>query len=191
MPGFIIPHNYDSKCQKPAGSGFGPSNVTETARAHRYLLEVLEPLGSLNDSLLLYLEKCNRPSVEFDKIMIHSGQDEISRPGKVHYKDIEFTFYEKLNNEGDQCAKLIYGWWSDTMMDIETGFFRPPSTYLKQAQLEMLDGGGSPIWTYMIYDCWPLKVTPSDLDYSNTDIARVGVTLAYARAKERKLAGGD
>jgi len=189
MPGFLIPH--DNNCgQTAAISATGPSNVVETAREHRYLLEVLEPLGEQQDGLLLFLQKCTRPQPEFDKIVIHSAQDEIPRPGKNRWKDIDFTFYEKLSGDDaaleNQCAKLIYDWWASTMLDINTGLFNPPSEYLKNAQLAMLDGAGEPVWTYHIYDSWPLKVTPSDLAYASTLISTISVTLCYSKAIEKK-----
>ncbi len=204
MPGFNIPF-WASGCTGQSPSSPGPANDVETARAHRFILEVMEPMGGQDSTgMLLFLEKCNRPSPEFDKIVIHNGQDEIPRPGKTHWKDVEFTFYEKLNGDyaggmqaggvfkddlEDQCAKLIYEWWSKTMIDVETSRHKPPSEYLKNCQLQMVDGSGEPIWTYFLYDCWPLKVSPSDLDYGNTEIARISVTLAYARAKEKKKGG--
>lgn len=188
MPGFNIPFQGPSQCPTPP-PGTGPSNAIETARKHRYLLEVLEPLGSQDNGILLFLEKCTRPAPEYDKILIHSAQDEIPRPGKTHWKEVEFTFYEKLDGDDgsleDTCAKLISEWHSKTMVNIETSLHNQPSQYLKNATLQMLDGGGTPVWTYNIYDSWPMKVSPSDLAYSDTDIATISVTLAYARARER------
>ncbi len=143
MPGFNIPFT-------PEGcpiveQGQGPSHTVETARNHRYMLEVLEPFGNKSNGLLYFLEKCDRPSMEFDKMLIHSAQDEISRPGKIHWKDIEFTFYEKLSGQKNgelenQTAKMMYEWWSKTQLNIDTSLFNPPSTYMKEVQLQMLGG---------------------------------------------------
>lgn len=199
MPGFNIPY-YAAGCVRQSSSNSGPAHTVETARAHRFILEVMEPMGGQDSTgMLLFLEKCTRPSPEFDKILIHNGQDEISRPGKTHWRDVEFTFYEKVSGDfvggdskdelEDQCAKFVYEWWSKTMLNVETSQHRSPSEYLKNCQLQMTDGAGGPIWTYFLYDCWPLKISPSDLDYSNTDIARISVVLAYGRAKEKRKGG--
>ena len=191
MPGFNIPMEASS-CG--AGSSSGPSHTTETARKHRYELEVLEPLGQGSqgqggDSLLLFLKKCTRPSIEIDEIVIHSGQDELFRPGKQHWKPIEFTFYEKLKGSkngslNDECAEKIWKWWANAMIDVKTSLHKPPSQYLKDTQLTMLDGDGSSVWKYYIYDCWPSKISPSDLSYTDTDIAEISVTLRYSKAWE-------
>ncbi len=190
MPGFYIPYQPPG-CPVAPEQKNQPANTVETARRHRYLLEVLEPLGKLDNGILLFLEKCTRPAIEYDKILIHSSQTEIPRPGKTHWKEVEFSFYEKLDgNNNDNlestCAKLIYEWHAKTMVNITTSLHNPPSRYLKNATLRMLDGGGSPVWTYNIYDSWPMKVSPSDLSYSDTDISTIAVTLAYARAKESR-----
>ena len=99
MPGFQI--------STDAGNTEGPRHIIETARNHRFKLEVLEPFGSTSTGILLYLEKCTRPTPEFDQIVIHNGQDEIYRPGKSRWLPVEFTFYEVLNRGGIRMTLLI------------------------------------------------------------------------------------
>jgi hypothetical protein len=192
MPGFKIPYTPDG-C--PAiDPGDGPSNLTETARRHRYMLEILEPLGDRNNGLLMFLKKCTRPAVEIDQMVIHSGQDEIHRPGKHHWKTVEFTFYEKLSGGSgdnkssglvtDDCAQRIYRWWAETTLVIRESRHNSPDQYMKTAQLQMLDGNGGSIWNYFLYDSWPCNVNPSDLSYLDTDLAEISVTLRYSKARE-------
>lgn len=182
MPGFMIPIQND--CGEAQIEG-GPSHTQETARKHRFLIEILEPLRTI----LINAEKCGRPAPEFDKILVHSAQDEIPRPGKTHWKEVEFTFYEVLNGSANNlvntAAKAISD-WHKSMVNMENSLHFALSNYLKHAQLQMLDGDGNPVWTYYLYESWPMKVSPSDLDYSDSNICRIGVTLAYARAVERK-----
>lgn len=191
MPGFKIP--FQNNCNV-SDFGNGPVHTTETARRHRYSLEILEPLGDKDSGLLLFGYKCGRPSIEFDEVAIHNAQDEIFRPGKQHWKPIEFSFYEKLqgtDSQSDQAAELIYKWWASTMIDIQNSRHNEPSSYLKNAQLDMLDGDGKAVWVYEILDSWPVRVTPSDLDYSDTGIADITLTLRYAKAREAKTASSS
>ena len=194
MPGFNIPLNakcVDTDAFKESGTYVGPHNTVETARVHRYRLEILEPL----QSVVLFCEKCTRPTPEIDEIVIHNGQDEIYRPGKQRWSPIEFTFYEKLRggdpltgigDQTDETAELIYKWWGETMIDLTRSAHNPVKDYYKQAQLQMLDGVGNPVWTYFIYDCWPQKVSPTDLSYSDSEIATITVTLRFNKAQERR-----
>lgn len=203
MPGFNI--NTSGGCASNNGSQLtnnavysGPSALVETARSHRYKLEVLEPLGDAATGILLYLEKCTRPTPEVDEITLHSGQDEIYRPGKNRWNPIEFTFYEKLSgspSEGggsltNSATESIYKWWGSTMINLRTSAHNPVTEYYKRAELSMKDGYGNDVWTYYLYDCWPIKVSPGDLDYANTDIARITVTLRYNKAQEMKRQNG-
>ena len=184
IPGFQIP--FPNACGV-VNFGDGPINTIETARKHRYRLEILEPLGDKVTGLLLYGYKCGRPNIEIDEIAIHNAQDEIFRPGKQHWKAVEFSFYEKLRGVNilyDQAAELVYKWWGSTMINLNTSLHREPSEYLKNAQLEMLDGNGASVWVYQLYDCWPSRISPSDLDYSDTSIADISITLRYGKARE-------
>lgn len=184
MPGFNIKITDD--CNQPPADTGHPLHTVETARRHRYSLEVFEPFGTKRDGILAYLSKCQRPAIEFDEIAIHNTQDEISRPGKSRWRPIDFTFYEVLDGEGNNsiAAEFIYKWWSATMVDINTSFHKPPSEYLKNAKLEMLNGNGNAVWVYDIYHAWPSKVNPTDLAYSDSEISEISVTLRYSKAKE-------
>jgi hypothetical protein len=199
MPGFNIPLRdcVDPNAFQEQAAFQGPAYTVETARKHRYRLEILEPLGPISqggggDGILLFLEKCTRPTPEVDEITIHNGQDEIYRPGKQRWNPIEFTFYEKLRGDpGDftnEAAEKIYKWWGEAMIDLQRSIHNPIATYYKRAQLQLLDGVGDPVWTYFIYDCWPQKVTPIDLAYSDTDIATITVTLRFNKCEEKQKA---
>jgi hypothetical protein len=176
----------------------GPAYTIETARKHRYRLEVLEPFGSYAGSgngILLFLEKCTRPTPEIDEITIHNGQDEIYRPGKQRWGPVEFTFYETLRGgdahgigeQVDEVAERMYAWWGQSTIALTESRQGSPTDYYKRAQLQMLDGIGSPVWTYYLHDCWPQKITPIELAYSDTEIATITVTLRFNKAEEKRV----
>jgi hypothetical protein len=179
MPGFNI-----AAAGGGGEDGGGVSHTVEIARKHRFKLDILEPLSS--GSTLLFLEKCTRPSPEFEEVTIHNGQDEIYRPGKNKWMPIEFTFYEKLNGNVNQPVELINKWYADLTAILKESRHTEAQNYYKNAELQMLDGEGDPIWTYFIYDCWPQKVSPSDLAYSDSDLATVSVILRFNKAQEKQ-----
>ena len=196
MPGFNIPlanECHDQHAFKAPVLFNGPSNLRETARKHRYSLEVVSRLGEnvLGDKdsgLLLYMHKCTRPSVEIDEITIHSGQDEIWRPGKHHWKPVEFTFYEVLNNADppteNQAASMMFRWWAEYTINMRRSRVMPPEA-VADCELDMLDGTGKPVWTYYLYRAWPSRISPSDLSYTASEIAEVTATLRYDKADEK------
>lgn len=201
IPGFNIPVS-ELVCNplRPNDAKYrGSSHIVETARQHRYILELLEPLGqpATNqadptptdaDSTLVFAYSATRPKVTFDKITIHNAQDEIFRPGKHHWSDVDLTFYEVLSKNGEKpygkITDLIYRWWAETMLNINTSYFAPPEQYLKNCKLSMVDGIGNAVWSYNLYDCWPCEVSPSDVSYVNSDIANITMKLRYDKAVE-------
>jgi hypothetical protein len=186
----------------PAVDREGPSNSDEFGRNHRFEIEFMAPISSQfvqGNGLLLNVEKCTRPTVEFDEIKIHNGQDEIYRPGKHHWSPIEFTFYERIAPSDDtgliagsgkpnQMAQAIYNWWAGasqfTMLDYKTSSLTAPGRFQVDCSVNMIDGLGRKNWTYILRECWPLKVYATDLNYSDTDLSKITVVLRYNRAEE-------
>jgi len=188
MPGFCI--STTDNCNERS-QYFGASNLAETARRHRYSLEILEPLNNGTGNILSYLKKCTRPVFEYEKIPIYNSGDVIHRPGIRKWKPVVMTFYETIHVSqsqnfptGNVTAKLIYDWRSKTMADVNTGIFQKPSAYMKTCVLAMLDGDGNTIWKYSLYDCWPSSTDPCDLSYTESEISEISMTLQYSRAIE-------
>lgn len=202
MPGFKIPINADPACSEQSLNiglrndlSLNPSHVVEVARAHRWVFRTLTPLDvSTGDpNILVYAFKCGRPTVEIDEIKIFRGQQEIYRPGKHRWMPIEMTFYdvyeggdatkpESFYNAG--VARKIYKWWSETTLDAYENNVGRASTVYQNGALTMLDGYGKSVWRYKLFDIWPTKISPSDLDYSSTNLAEIVVTMRYNKAEE-------
>jgi len=197
MPGFNIPLRPEvasgiARFGGPVGNPAGPSNVLETARNYRFTLSNLRPVEFTDVFMLFNVKSIQRPQVQFDEITIHSGQDEIYRPGKTKWQPIEIVFYEVMSTTKNKLAMSMYDWWSNRLINIADSTQRraglmtqnPATGFYFNAQVDMLDGLGSIIWSYILYECWPTSVNPSGLDYSSTDIAETTVTLRYNRASE-------
>jgi hypothetical protein len=198
MPGFFaVPiGDRDFSCLGEGGFGEpstyeGPPYTEETARVHRYKLQVMQPIDPYAEGLLLYAYKCGRPAPEIDEITIHSGQSEIYRPGKNRWRPLEFTFYEVLDDECDIAARAMYNWHAQIMFNSPEYHHNPPRLYLKPVRLDMLDGTGQSYWIYEMLDCWPTKVTPSDLSYADTAIADVTVTMRFQHCFEYCTGSGN
>jgi hypothetical protein len=187
MPGFYIPISnecHDENYSLAGGTTFvGPAHTLETVRTHRYRISIIDTITS-EIQLLAY--KCTRPTPEIDKIVIHNAQNEISRPGKHRWKPVEFTFYEILEKDGgySEVAYYMYRWWSRKTLNIDQSLHLPPSEYLKECWIETLDGIGDSVWEYRLQETWPSKISPSNLTYTSSEIADIGVTLEYQLAIE-------
>jgi hypothetical protein len=211
MPGFNLTLLNQGRDPKKFGGPSdsivgGPSHPPEVGRNYRFFIPYFKPLeldkgGSdqryaahaSNEGLQFYAKSAQRPRVEFDEIIIHSGQDEISRPGKMRYPPIEITFYEIITNQGrDLTAQSFYAWWSQRVADISTSRLRRPGVWTNNpntgfhfnAQIDKLDGSGNACWSYLLYDCWPVNISPSQMSYDSTDLSEYTVSLRFNKLVE-------
>jgi hypothetical protein len=206
MPGFSVPVA-KTKCETDSvnknlptvySATHSPSNLIETARNYRWLFELLPALDSRafngNSSitsqapgnLLTYLKKCDRPTMDFDEIPIHNGPRTMYRPGKFKHNPIKLEFYEILGPVAftDGPAVRIYEWMRKLVYKTEQGIYSKFSEYSFNAKLALLDGKGQYLHIYELYNCFPLNITPSNLDYEADSIGNVSVTLRYLDVKE-------
>lgn len=181
MPGFAIDHQGQA-CSGDAPSGDAgdvPSATDEYARKHRFRFIAFEPL----EDILIYAHRAGRPRPEIDKVTIHHSQEEIYTPAKHRWLPIEITFYENVHKDIDRVSQAIYDWWSNDVIDIVSSRIAR-GTIFKDCELAMTDGVNEPVWIYRMYGCWPSKVTPDDLDYSDTGLAEISFTLEMQKAEE-------
>ncbi len=207
MPGFKIPvqspkeTGLDScKASKPSDydQNLVPLYNIESVRSYRWLFQTLLPYNSTfapasfksqsAGNHLIYLKKCDRPSVEFDEIPIHNGPRVMYRPGKMKMNTINLEFYEILGPSTyvDGPAIRTYEWLKKLMFDSSKGVYGKYKDYTFDASLHLLDGMGFIVHTYTLYGCMPLKVTPLELNYEQDAINTVTATIRYTDYKETK-----
>ena len=193
MPGFnvVLPECFESENSSKASGYIGPSNLEDTLRSQRFRATMRSFNG--NYDIGLSLLKCSRPTPEIDEIVIYNGQEEIYRPGKHRWRPVEFTFYERLKYSGRNESehrdipvvnRYIFDLWSKEVLNFVNHGLRAPEILYKEVNLEMLSGDGNPAWSYKLYQSWPTKVTPSDLDYSASDICTTTVSMRFNKAVE-------
>lgn len=180
MPGFSIKVEGCTDGEDQTDAGYeGPNPNVETGRKYRYRLRVLEPV----QDVLLYAYKCQRPTSEVDRIVMHHGQDEIYKPGKSRWLPIEVTFYEVITST-NITAQYLSKWWGKAMVNVQDSLLNRDSSFKKTCELEMVDGDGNPIWLYKMFGVWPSKVSGSDFSYTDTDLSEITCTLEIGKVIE-------
>ena len=164
MPGFNI------------NGGSGPAANLETRRKHRWNFQTLPGIGQ---SALLVLQSAQRPNFKFEEPEMHHNQEVAYFAGKQSWEPITLTWYD-VEQDPDISSTLYT--WLQTVVTITSANVVPPSSYKKQASLQMVDGGGTANETWTIYNCWPKEVNWQDLDYTVTDIATIEAQMRYDRA---------
>jgi len=214
MPGFNIEIPADVKAQSRNCNKDGkeqtlqdifrtlelPSNNIETARAHRWKLEISRNAfgrGSPNtiysttntvdvSKVTTYVKSCQRPTFEVDVITIHHQGEEIYRPGKYRWNTIDVVFYEYMEGKSsytNRTAEYIYQWWFNNFaLDHRQDSVRALNS--TTMTIYELDGSGQTSREYKLYNVIPIKSSLSDLDHSSSEINTSTITFRYNYAIE-------
>ena len=171
MPGFNIPRPGQS-------SNSYESNTQEAGRKHRYNVSIagVGPMVTFN------VKTITQPSIEFDEILVHNGQDQIPLPGKHKYKPIEISFYEALSGTGGGFKGTITEQLAKLCPNISAiSYLRIPSEYMFNMEIFRLDGIGNSYLTYKLFGCHLALLDPGDLSYADNEISTVTATIKYGR----------
>lgn len=196
MPGFNIPR----PGRQPAKT-YG-SNTQEAGRMHRFFVSISgsgagisdgTPLGS---DVTFNVKSVTRPGVEYDEIIVHSGQSQIPLPGKDKFKPIEITFYEALSKDGGAYKDMLTDGLHRSLPSLNygagyywTGYIR--ASYKFNMKIFMLEGKGNKYLTYSLFGCHVASLDPGDLSYADNEISTTTVTVKYEKYVVSGMSGGD
>lgn len=166
MPGFII----------NGSGGPGPANTMETRRKHRWTFETL---ANLENNVVLVLKEATRPNLTVEEPVMHHNQEQAYFAGKHSWESCKLNFYDGQNNP--DVSKAMWDWVNIAVI-INAANVSAPSEYKKDSKLQMLDGMGDPSETFAMYGCWPQNTNWNNLDYENTEIQLIEVTMRFDRA---------
>jgi hypothetical protein len=185
MPGFLIPAAGEGD---GAGPVSGPGHTSEMLRKYRWTLSLYVPgvLPSQNEFVDLRVSSCDRPKVEFKEMEIHNGPDIIYRPGKLSYKPIQIKYYEAAtpNSKYSATSSRFYTWWSQNIFLQQVSLYGSFVKVAATCDIILSDGKGSNIWSYRLFNCWPVSLDPDGLDYSTNEILTYSLTLRYDKYVE-------
>lgn len=174
MPGFRI--------DAAGGTRTGKHHKAEFRRKHRWRVQVAEGTG-LGPSDWLYLQKAARPTFNLEKPEVHHDQEVAYFAGKQTWEPITLTFYDAVQGEGvNDISSVLYN-WVNLVVNIPTATVALPSAYKKDLKLQMLAGNGDADETWTLFGCWPQNTNWQDLNYSDTEIQLVEVSLTFDRAQ--------
>jgi len=178
MPGFKI-------CDYGNNLNGAPINTYETRRKHRWYFETLGRNGTnMPSNVLLVLQKATRPNFVAEEPVMHHNQEEVYFAGKHKWDPCKLSWYDVEQNP-DVSGEM---WtWLNGVIEIGKDFgtnlnVNTPQEYKKNAVLKMIDGQGTKTETWHMCGCWPKEVNWQELDYSNTEIMLIDVTMRFDRA---------
>jgi hypothetical protein len=120
-----------------------------------------------------------RPQLSFKEMEIRHVTENIYYPQKPEWRPVQLTLYD-LQKNGQHP---IFDWLTKCY-DSRSGVWTPvaSSTFIKQARLEMYNGCGEIVESWIFEEAWPQAVDFGELDMNNSEIVTCDLTLRYARA---------
>lgn len=155
-------------------TGFKTLKEDQFKRKFRWTIEFKNHQGLMN---MLPPSKAARPSISFKEIEAVHLTENIYLPGRVEYQPLNVTVYDiggNLKDNIDAWLKSIYA------VDKHRALYS--KYYSDTININMLDGSGKVLETWVYEEAWPQKIDFSDLDYSSSDLATIDITFRYSRA---------
>ena len=165
MPGFKI-----------NGQGGEADAKIESNRKHRWKFTIIS--GGLSKEAV-YLSSAQRPHVVVEEAKMEHDQETAYFAGKHHWEPITLVFYDVY---GDAKTSSEIWKWFEKAIKVKSASADVPSAYKKDSKLEMTKADGSTQETWDIYHSWAIDANWNDLDYSNSEIATIDVSMKYDRA---------
>lgn len=129
--------------------------------------------------------KAARPNVSFKEYQAEHLNETIYFPGKPEWATFDVTLYDIKCEENP-----IYEWLNLLYSpDPKDDYYQPSISetpgglgYKTLAQINMLDGCGNTIESWIYMNAYPSKIDWGDVDMSNNEFLSVDLTIRYDRA---------
>ena len=161
------------------GFDFGlQSNTACIIRRFRFLFKI--PGISASGINSLPPLKSARPNLSFKEMEIPHLHETIKRPAKVEWKPITLTLFDLK-----KAKNPVFNWLNRIYNPCpQGGGFRPSvgSNFLLNCSLELYDGCGNVIETWVYENAWPQIIEFGELDMGSSEFVTIDLTLNYDRA---------
>ena len=125
-----------------------------------------------------------RPNLSFDEMEARHVTENIYYPAKPNWKPVSLMLFDivKSNREGNRLHP-VFEWLKEIYDPERDSTWKPAADgFIREGRLEMLDGCGNLIETWIYENVWPQVVDFGTLDMANNEIVTCDLTLRYARA---------
>lgn len=147
-------------------------------RKYRWLFKI--PDVSAEGVNTLPPSKSARPNLTFKEMEVQHLNETVYFPSKPDWKPVNLTLYEVKS----PAIHPVFEWLKEIYDPENDARWRPSCDGFKkrEATLELYDGCGSVLETWIFESIWPQAVEFGDLDMSLSDVVICELTLRYDRA---------
>ena len=150
-------------------------------------------LPNASNTLCMMVDQCSLPGLTLMTTEMRTFGEVREAPYGITYPPVQISTIVDNNSE----AKIYFENWANLVFDRETrtsGYYKGSGKiegYAKDIDIVLTDKGDTPIYKVRLYEAFPKTVSDIQLDYSNKDIIRLQVSLAYRYWKRDELTGAD
>ena len=162
--------------EKPMGFDFGlEKRATCYKRKFRWLFSI--PGISADDKVnSLPPSSASRPNLGFKEMNAQHVTETIYYPSKPDWKPVTLVLYD-LKRQRHPVFE-----WIKKIYSPEDGLWRASDELKETATLELFDGCGGVLETWIFENAWPNDIQFGDLDMGDSEVVTVTMTLRYDRA---------
>lgn len=161
------------------GLDFGLESNFCLKRKFRWLFRI--PGVSADGINSLPPDKGARPSLSFKEIEVQHLNEVIYFPSKPDWKPINLTLYD-LKKNSNPIVSWLNNLYNPQSGRWTIGFGGGPEFKKPEAYLEMYDGCGEIMETWIFENIWPNNIEWGELDMADSNYVTIDLTLRYDRA---------
>jgi len=174
-------------------------------RKFRWLFAIQTDCRTVNNGFIppTVVKLAARPNLTVEETEINFLHAKTWIPGKAAWETITVTYYDvggSNQNGGIGTAMSALFSWLATVYDFTNPVNLHMSTrkggggqvgggYAGTGTLQMLDGCGNLMETWILKNMWPQAINFGELDYSSSEEATIELTLRYSDVQYRAEAG--
>ena len=119
-----------------------------------------------------------RPDLKWKEFNVQHVSEEVYYPGKPDWSTIAITMFDVIQDKHPVFE------WLKKKYDPEKGKMYTPieNGYIKDCSLNMLDGCGNKIESWIFEDAWAQSMNFQQLDMGSNEYMLCDITLRFARA---------
>jgi len=164
-------------------------------RKYRWTFEIIPYCK--NKAIPTYFVKlASRPNLTIEETEINYLNGKMWIPGKGTWETITVTFYDM--SDGGVGITSLYSWlattydFTDPIGLKQSSKIGTPNSggYSADGYLNLFDGCGTNMETWILSNMFPQAVNFGELDYSSSEEVTIEVTLRYAECQYENKCGG-
>lgn len=150
-------------------------------------IQILEPIKSKLSKIILFCDQAQIPGLSFSTSQVRSFGEYKEVPYEKLFEPVNLSFYVDAN----MTVKKLFDEWIGLIQDPDTRIFNYPKYYLTDAiDIVVNDANDQDRYKVTLHKAYPKALAPIQLDYSQKDVIKLQVTMAYQYATTTQLTGG-